>query len=191
MLLGLFIGENRQIICQAEVPYSYFSNNQVDMLLLDVRNKEYLCIEYKLANHHDLMLQIRLHYGRGFPAIGIINNKPRETNRWIFGYTGRDCEIEKLAKDLVYYKHNEFWRSIYQGPGMIYYWAYKDMKTNFDGGITGGNRENFASVYQRAIVNLHEKYHCLDFMLAHAALHSGYSVGTSKKYYKKAVTGHE
>ena len=70
---------------------------------------------------------------------------------------------------------------------MIYYWAYKDNESNLGGGVTGGGRSGFASVYMQAIRNLHKQYGKLDFMVTHAALGSGYSVGVSRKYYNLMV----
>jgi len=179
MLLGLFVGTGREVTCHAEVPWGYFSNEQYDMLLLDTKKKEYLAVEYKLSDLSSLKHQTKV----GGCAIGIINTKTPPTS-WIYGYTGRDIEIEHIAKMLAG-RHSDMWHSIYSGFGMIYYWAYKNEPNNFDGGITSGEREGFASMYMRAIRNLHKHYGKLDFMLTHAALNSGYSMTTSKKYYAK------
>ena len=182
MLLGLFVGTGREVTCHAEAPWSYFSNEQVDMLLLDTKRKEYLCIEYKLSDLKSLKHQTQI---RG-NAVGFINTKLREPAYWVFGYTGLDIQIEHIAKYLAG-RRTIHWKSIYSGFGMVYYWAYKDEPNNFDGGIPGGGREGFASMYMRAIRNLHKHYGKLDFMLTHAALKSGYSAATSKKYYRKVT----
>lgn len=179
MLLGLFVGAGREVTCHAEVPWGYFSNEQIDMLLLDTKKKEFLGIEYKLSDFHGLRLQVQKNC-----SIGIINSKPRKEIYGLFGYTGKDAEIEYIAERLAG-PRQYLWKSIYSGFGMVYYWAYKDKPNNFDGGVTGGGREGFASMYMRAIKNLHKHYGKLDFMLTHAALNSGYSVATSRKYYKR------
>lgn len=48
ILLGVSVGSGRKLVAIAEVPWGYFSNEQFDMLLLDVKNLEYLEVEYKL-----------------------------------------------------------------------------------------------------------------------------------------------
>ncbi len=182
LLLGMLIGK-RRIIAVPEVPWGYFSNEQVDMLLLDVKNKEYLPIEYKLNNLEKLKRQIEYHGN----ALGIINTDTKDGNCRIFGYTGKDAQLDQLDRYGVGHKH--WWSSIYGGYGMIYYWAYKNRESRFDGGRTGGSREGFATVYMEAIENLHKQYPHLDFMITHAALSSGYSISTSRKYFRQALSG--
>ncbi len=181
ILLGLLVGSGRKTICIPETPKGYFSNDQVDMLLLDVKNQEYLMVEYKLSGLKQLQKQIG---SQG--CIGIINiDGAKVPGYGIFGYTGKDAEIGRLDRAGVNNRHN--WISIYYGFGMVYYWAYRHNKDDFKGGITGGNRTGFAAVYRQAIRNLHKHYGKLDFMLTHAALQSGYGVATSKKHYRDAI----
>ncbi len=182
ILLGLLVGTGRKTICIPEVPHGYFSNEQVDMLLLDTKKQEYLMIEYKLSDLRGLEKQV-VHLGR---AIGIINSNPQgEKSYGIFGYTGEDSQIERIDRFGVGSKYH--WNSIYDGFGMVYWWAYKHNQDNFLGGITGGDRIGFAEVYRQAIRNLHKEYGRLDFLLTHATLRSGYGIATSKKYYRQVV----
>ena len=193
LILGLLAGEDRQVICVPEVPRHYFSNELVDMMLLDIKNKEILCIEYKLGNPKKLIWQVRATQGRGLNCIGIINTEHQQQRsvfdggiQNLFGYTGEDIQVESLAKYITY-SYSTHWASVYAGRGMMYYWAYKNNQSRFDGGKPGGKRQLFASVYMQAIQNLHAEYGKLDFMLTHAALMCGYSVSVSKKYYRKAI----
>ena len=181
ILLGLLVGTNRKVVCVPEVPFGYFSNEQFDMLLLDTKNQEYLMIEYKLSDLRGLKSQVRT-LGK---AIGIINSKGQEEQYHIFHYTGEDAQIERIDRFGVGNKYN--WNSIYYGFGMVYYWAYLHNKDNLKGGIVGGNRTGFAAVYCQAIRNLHREYGLLDFLITHATLKSGYSVATSKNYYRQAI----
>lgn len=193
LILALYIGTKREIVCVPEIPFGYFSNEQIDMLLLDVKNFEYLTIEYKLNGRKKLESQISRAQSLSIPCIGVINTNFAEGSRSyyqrIFGYTGKDSQIECLARNLMYNNGREVWRSIYHSFGMVFYWAYKNSRSSFKGGITGGGRKGFALVYQQAIQNLHKEHNELDFMLTHAILGSGYSVNVSKKYYKKALSG--
>jgi len=109
--------------------------------------------------------------------------------RIIFSYTGQDSELELLGSEEkgLLYKHR--WCSVFYGLGMIYFWAYKNNKSDYRGGITSGNRDGYAKVYIKAIRNLHACYGKLDFMLTHATLSSGYSLSVSKKYYQEAIKG--
>ena len=181
MILGLLIGENRNVIACPEVPWGYYSNEQVDMLLLDVKNQEWLPIEYKLSDLRGLKYQVQRRNG----GMGIINSKTTDSQYNIFGYTGEHAQIEKIAQFLCYNKRF-WWRSIYTGYGMMYYWAYKERESSFDGGIAGGGREGFASVYKQALRNLLANYPLLDFHVAHAVFRA-YSVATGKKYYRDVV----
>jgi len=180
LLIGLLIPD-RKVIAVPEVPWGCFSNEQFDMMLLDVKNQEYLMIEYKLNGLDHLEHQV----SRLQNAIGIINTKLQKESYSLFGYTGEDEQIERINKYGVGYKYR--WNSIYHGFGMVYYWAFKDNKSDFSGGITGGGRMGFAAMYKQAIRNLHKKYGKLDFMITHAVLQSKYSVGTSRKYYRQAI----
>ena len=183
ILLGLLVGEGRNTICVPEVPFGYFSNEQFDMLLLDTKNQEYLMVEYKLNDLRGLKAQVA-NLSR---AIGIINSNARhDTIYSIFCYTGKDSQIERINKFGVGSRYH--WNSIYDSFGMVYYWAYKHNKDDFNGGITGGNRVGFAAVYQQAIINLHKEYGRLDFLITHATLRSGYGISTSKKYYRQVVS---
>ena len=194
LILGILVGENRKVICVPEVPRYYYSNRHVDMMLLDIKKKEILCIEYKLNNPEKLNRQVKENIGRGLPCIGIINTVHRRQPdisdcliQHLFGYTGKDSELEAIAKYITY-SYATHWGSIYTHCGMMYYWAYRNNQSQFDGGKFGGKRKMFADVYMQAIRNLHIEYGKLDFMLTHAALRSGYSVPVSRKYYRKAVT---
>jgi len=200
LIAGIFIGTKKEnVVFVPEVPIDYFSNNQIDMLLLDVKNLEYLCLEFKLKNYKALIKQISNAQGKGIPVIGIINNKPKKVcsyesildylpeERKIFSYTGKDDELELLGDNEKGLLCPHFWQSIYYSKGMIYYWAYKNEKNNFRGGITTGNRDGFAKIYMQAIKNLLAYYGKLDFMLIHSCLNSGYSLATSKKYYQRCV----
>ncbi len=180
MLLGLSVGYERKLIAVPEVPWGCFSNEQFDMLLLDVKNLQYLQIEYKLNDPESLQHQVSRING-----IGIINRETTPNEYSIYPYTGEDGQIENMDKRIFRYDHR--WRSVYFGFGMIYYWAYKNQGSSFDGGRPGGGRQNFASVYMQAVQNFHAHYGKLDFMITHAALNSGYSVSTSKRYYRRAV----
>ena len=198
LILGILAGEDRKVVCVPEVPRHYFSNEHIDMMLLDIKNKEILCIEYKLNNPKQLCGQVRANMVRGLDCIGIINSKYREDTlvedtlvsegfiHRIFSYTGEDNQIENLAKYITY-SIATHWGSIYTRRGMMYYWAYKNNQNRFDGGTFGVKRQKFFSVYMQAIQNLHAEYGKLDFMLTHAALRSGYSVPVSRKYYRKAI----
>ena len=181
LLLGAMVGSGRKVISIPEAPWGYFSNEQVDILLLDVKNKEYMYLELKLSDRSSLSRQLR----RLGNCIGIINTKCSDEYNTIFSYTGKDSELERIIeKGLEYTPH---WRSIYVGFGMIYYWAYKDEPSRFNGGRIGGAREKFANVYMKAIENLHKEHPHLNFMITHAALANGYSVSVSKKYYRKVI----
>jgi len=191
LILGILVGEGRNIVCVPEVPRTYWSNEHIDMLLLDVRNKEFLTIEYKLSNPAKLQKQVQNNQSRGLPCFGVVAaphaHIPDQYDcnvNAIFRYTGRDIELERIAAKVLY-KGN--WASIFQSLGMIYYWAFKERKDNYEGGIHRGEREMFAAVYVQAIKNLHRHYGKLDFLLTHATLNSGYSVEQSKKYYRKAI----
>ena len=201
LIAGIFAETKREkVIFVPEVSYDYTSNKQVDMMLLDVKNLEYLFIEFKLKSYKELLYQIHRLHRENEPIVGIINSKPRKItpdekefyyyipeSYKVFSYTGLDEELELLGsreKGLLY-PHR--WWSVYHGRGMVYYWAYKNRQSNFRGGITTGNRDGFATIYMEAIKNLHVHYGKLDFMLTHAALSSGYSLPTSKKYFNKAV----
>ncbi|KKM60793.1 hypothetical protein LCGC14_1538280 [marine sediment metagenome] len=183
ILLGLAIGTGRKLIAIPEVPWGCFSNEQFDMMLLDVKNLEYLAIEYKLNDLDGLRFQTN----RLGSAVGIINAKTSDNTWNIFGYTGEDGQIERIDK-VIFQMRCYSWTGIYEREkSMVYYWAYKNRKSDLNGGITGGGREGFASVYIRAIKNLHAHYGKLDFMVTHSMLNSGYSVGTGKKYYRQAT----
>ena len=193
LILGILVGENRRVVCVPEVPRYYYSNEHVDMMLLDVKNKEILCIEYKLNDPKKLTRQAQSNRNQGLNCIGIINSENRSlSDRYdggiehIFGYTGKDSQLERIAKYITY-SYATHWGSIYTRRGMMYYWAYKNNQNSFDGGTFGIKRQMFASVYIQAIQNLHAEYGKLDFMLTHAALRSGYSVATSRKYYNRAT----
>jgi len=59
IIVGIFIGTKREkTIFIPEVPIGYWSNNQVDMLLLDIKNLEYLTIQLKLRDRKSLIWQI-------------------------------------------------------------------------------------------------------------------------------------
>lgn len=192
LILSILIGEDRQVICIPEVPRHYYSNELVDMMLLDIKNKEILCIEYKLNNPEKLNSQVRAAQARGLSCIGIINTEHRrqpgvyDEGQHLFGYTGEDFQVERLAKYITY-SIATHWGSIYTRRGMMYYWAYKNNQNCFNGGRPGGKSQLFASVYMQAIRNLHAEYGKLDFMLTHASLRCGYSVPVSHKYYRKAI----
>lgn len=188
VVLGLLVGSGRKIIAVPEVPWSYFSNEQFDMLLLDIRNLQYLMIEYKLNDLCSLEYQVKR---LGAAAIGIINTDTKTNNRSIFGYTGLDRQIERMGdiKQGINWKFR--WASIYNGIGMMYYWAYKNNQSNLLGGKTGGGRAGFAAVYRQAIANLHAQYGSLDFMITHCVLQSGYSLSASRKHYRIASAAHE
>ncbi len=189
MILGLLVGESRKIICVPEVPYGFFSNEQIDMLLLDVKNQQYLCIEYKLNGLEQLQCQVRRNNVSNIPCIGIVNTNTKIQNKYseIFGYTGTDMQIEAIAKTIIYKKYQWRWRTIFSGLGMMYYWAYKDDENNFRGGVVGGNRIGFAAIYKQAIRNLHKEYGHLDFLITHSVLGSGYGIATSRKHYNQAL----
>lgn len=192
LILGILAGEGRQIICVPEVPRYYFSNENVDMLLLDVKNLELISIEYKLNSAEILLSQVRDTSQRGLPCIGIINSEAtkehcEEGNFYrVFGYTGKDSQLEKLADYLVYATYSH-WGTVYGARRMMYYWAYKNNESRFDGGRPGGKRQRFFQVYIQAIRNLHAHYGRLDFMLTHMALGNVYSVNVSRKYYLQAI----
>lgn len=188
VIAGLLVDTKREeTIFIPEVPHGYFSNEHVDMMLLDVKNLEYLLVEFKLRDIKALERQIAK---RDSNVVGIINSVAKgdsHTYYNIFNYTGRDAEIEKMGSRVCGIFYPRRWFSIYRGFGMIYYWAYKHNKSSFDGGLASGNRQMFAGVYKKAIRNLHKHYGSLDFMLTHAALNSGYSIDVSKKYYRQAL----
>ncbi len=181
LLLGLSVGSGRSVIAIPEVPWGYYSNEQFDMLLLDVKNLEYMPIEYKLSD----LAGLRKQRSRLVGSVGIINAKVPPKSWGIYPYTGEDAEIDQLDK--VLFGEFSTWRSVYCRFGLIYYWAYKNNESDLNGGTTGGGRDNFATVYMQAIRSLHKHYGKLDFMLTHAALSSGYSVSVSKKYYNQAI----
>jgi len=76
-LLGALIP--RQIKCFAEVP-RYSGNDHTDIMLVDVRNKSVLGIEFKLNGPKALSQQVEYNRNR-FRCIGIINTELRE-NEW-------------------------------------------------------------------------------------------------------------
>ncbi len=192
ILLGLSITSGRKLIAIPEVPWGAFSNEQFDMLLLDIKRQDYLPIEFKLNGLDSLKRQVRRIKG-----VGIINTDTKEAGKNVkcgcdfislYGYTGLDRQIETIAEDLLHYKYAHYkWFSIYTGAGMTYWWAFKNNESDLNGGITGGNRMSFAVMYVRAIKNLHKQYGELDFMLTHSVLRSGYSISTSRKYYRQAI----
>ena len=187
VLLGLSVSAGMKLVAIAEVPWGCGSNEQFDMLLLDIKKEKYLCIEYKLSDLKSLENQVHRMSGRG---IGIINREKVEEQKYTnyFSYTGKDSEIEELGEKLFHgYSVRYKWTDIYVGHGLKYYWAFKDCKDNLNGGTPGGKKMMLADLYIQAIVNLHKHYGKLDFMVTHAILGEGYSVSTSKKYYRKAI----
>jgi hypothetical protein len=186
VILGIVVGENRQIVCVPEVPSGYFSNDYTDMLLLDIKNKEVFGIEYKLTDLTGLRSQLQRRCD--FHTIGILNAKFFRTEfENVYPYTGEDSEIELIATAVL---SKWQWTTIYRGKGMTYYWAYKDQESNLNGGLKGGNKQTktFHHIYQKAIVNLQRYYkNNLDFMLVHSALHSGYTSAVSLKHYRMAM----
>lgn len=185
IFLGLSVTAGRKLIAIPEVPWGYYSNNQLDMLLLDTKNMDYLPIEFKLNGLGSLKRQMQRIRG-----IGIINTDTNDSSCNLFGYTGKDSQVGKIAHDLFNYKYaHHRWKSIYTGDGLVYWWAYKNNESCLNGGMTGGSRESMATVYERAIRNLHAEYGKLDFMLTHSALRSQYSVSGSKRIYRQVTKG--
>lgn len=118
LIVGLFIGTKREnVIFAPEVPVDYYNNNQIDMLLLDIKNLEYLFIEFKLKDRKGLLYQLRKATDNGIPVIGIINSEPQKNKanpvwdylpeeRKIFSYTG----ALKLQRNIIGKQIKEFSR---------------------------------------------------------------------------------
>ena len=192
ILVGICIDDDSRYICVPEVPKGFFSNDHTDMLIMNMKRKEMFAIEYKLNDLKGLKHQLIMN--QKVRTIGIINKEiPSEPvsidnfNINLFGYTGKDCEIDKLFHKLSI--SETFWTSIYySGWARFYYYAFKNNKSNLDGGLKNCKRKTFHHYYIQAIKNLQKDYdNKLDFMIVNAVFNVGYSISTAKKYYKIAM----
>lgn len=182
LILGGLIDGRTKINAQAEVP-RFSGNNHMDMIL--IARQQVMGIELKLGDLHGLRNQC------GFidhiPIIGLINKtlseEEKKHNAWIFGYTGRDSELENIIDRI----RTLIWTSIYESNlAGIYYWGYLGEPSNIKGGFANCKRISFFQLYTRAIQNLMIKYGRIDFYTVYRIL-GYYSVSTAKKYYKEAL----
>ena len=60
----------------------------------------------------------------------------------------------KAMGDILSNTNSNFWGDRYSDLGYIYYWAYRYNKSSFDGGKMSGGRDNFQTMYSKAIQNI-------------------------------------
>ena len=182
-------GGRRNVIAVPEVPYSFWSNNQIDMMLLDLDRKDYLLIEFKNSNYNKLVKQVER---AGKHCIGILNSHKVLSNHGGFPqgsvYTRNDTYIKHIAG--VVRSDSGMWGNRYSDLGYIYYWAYKNEVSSFDGGKLSGGRDNFQAMYCKAIANLLQKHPTLEHSEIYKLFGMCYSHSYSIKIFneiKKAI----
>jgi len=190
-IVGL-VHYGQELLCVPEVPKGFFSNEHTDMLIIDKASRKMFAIEYKLKDISGLMTQVETN--QKVRTIGIINKDvgPEAIKRGVYGFTGQDYQIE-LLHEIMIYDGNIIslapWTSIYDSSwARLYWYAFKDEETSFNGGLKNSGRPTFHHFYMNAIKNLQADYdNKLDFLIVNSVFNVGYSESTARKYYKKVM----
>lgn len=188
LIIGALIDSSRsnyQTI--AEAPKGLYSNNHVDMLIIDRVKERFLMIEYKLKDEKGLRIQI----GSG-KKIGILNRPLKNPHPLLFSWTGEDWETERISNHILEsdrYARGHNWYSIHEHIfGMVYWWGFLNENNSLRGGTgIGESRPTFHHLYKEAVRNLISKYPNLTPMLTHKILDSGYTYSTAKKHIRGAL----
>ena len=145
IIMGTMIGRSNHVIAIPEVPYSYYSNEQIDMMVLDVQYKRFMLFEFKIGNIEKLKKQIMR---SNLVCFGIIKSKKQFIHPRIFS----DKESLRLSQVML---SKTSWNYIWESNvGFVYWWAYKNNESSFDGGRLSGSRDNFNTLYGKAIKNI-------------------------------------
>jgi len=187
-ILGLWekdIG-NLQVI--AEAPKNFFSNDHVDILVINRKDKDLFAIEFKLSDYKGLQRQVDMTRDK-LATIGIINRPMPKVKTYgrIYGFTGEDYETERIADHLS--KKESYIHILHCPFGMAYWWGYMGVESNLSGG-KGRNtkRPTFHHLYVSAIKNLQKHYDCKLQPLEVAAILGCYEYDTFMKHYRTAMS---
>jgi len=181
---GLIDTETHYFQTIPEAPKAHFSNDHVDMLIIDRETRQYLMIEYKLSDAKGLANQL------AFPIIGVINSIPRKPYHNMFPYDGSDRLLEILLRATRQKNINSHWQPIYGGWGMVYWWGYHGVESSLKGGTGfGEKRPTFHHLYIQAIVSLQNAYEWKLGRDEVLAIFSGIGYGESTmiKHYRTAL----
>jgi len=170
-----------------EAPKNYYSNDHIDMIVLNRKKMELFGIEFKLNDLKGLKRQVHMTLYT-LNTIGIINRKQKDKDPRIFSiYDSKedDIEINRLRKHLLKPKS---YKSIFTTRfGMVYWWGYLNVESSFAGGLAKAKRPTFHHLYITAIMNLQKYYkNKLDQREVFAIL-GCYSPVSFNKYYEMAM----
>jgi hypothetical protein len=184
--------ENSNVIAIPEVPRSWGSHNDcMDLLLMSLRTKQMMAIEFKLNSVRKLENQMIDNYGKtGINTIGIIPKNAKQQK--IFSIDS-DAQIERLCARLLDFRGSGlYWSHPHPGNnGLIYWYAYKGIENiNYDnaGLGWGGKKEEFADVYKRAMKAMIEEVGMKNpspLVISHCL--RGYSESSVKKFLREVV----
>jgi hypothetical protein len=178
---------NSKVIAIPEVPRAWRGSDNMDLLLMSLKTREMMAIEFKLSNEKKLLGQIYDNQKKtGIKTIGIMPKNARHPK--IFSIDN-DAQIERFCAHLLDAYDTNWTKPHPNNNSLIYWYAYKDIENiNYSNAGTpwGSKKDGFTEVYKLALRNIMKEIESTGLSALMAChMMRGYAESSVKKFMRE------